>query len=308
VAEFTVGSLLVSIGMVLLKLAMIESECLLSTPVGQECTRLEAGELTFVIGDVHGQLEKLIALLRGAGLMGNDLSWAGKHAALWFMGDFFDRGPDGVGVVDLVMRLQAEATAAGGQVASLLGNHEVMLLAARCFGRKTMPGSRQTFRALWEDAGGEASDLARLTPEHVAWLTQLPAMARVGDALFVHANSTFYTAYGTSPEAVNTAIREVLQGDGVAAWEKLIEDFRTRGSFNDARPDGKANAMMFLKRFGGQRIVHGHVPIYVLADLVPREIKGPLVYAGGRCIDLDGGMSSGGPGFVYQLSRLEEVQ
>src|SRR5579871_6244279 len=92
-----------------------------------------ADEPVYVIGDIHGQLGKLIALLRGAGLATDRLSWAAGAATLWFMGDFFDRGPDGLGVLDLVMRLQREAAVAGGQVASLLGNHEVMLLAAQRF-------------------------------------------------------------------------------------------------------------------------------------------------------------------------------
>src|SRR5690242_8301691 len=88
----------------------------------------------FIIGDVHGQLEKLIRLLRGAGLVGKDLAWSGGGKRLWLLGDYVDRGPDGIGVLELVMRLQGEAARAGGEVGALLGNHDVLLLSARRFG------------------------------------------------------------------------------------------------------------------------------------------------------------------------------
>ena len=63
----------------------------------------------YIIGDIHGQYQQLLGLLRGAGLVDERLDWAGGAALLWFIGDFFDRGPCGVAAVDLVMRLQAQA-------------------------------------------------------------------------------------------------------------------------------------------------------------------------------------------------------
>lgn len=124
---------------------------------------MNANERIYVIGDVHGQFEKLARLLRDTKLVGNTLSWTGGSAILWFMGDFFDRGPDGIEVVDMVMRLQSEATAAGGRVESLLGNHEVVLLAARRFGTRATTGPGGNFVADWEYNGGCDTDLARIT-------------------------------------------------------------------------------------------------------------------------------------------------
>ena len=48
----------------------------------------------YVIGDIHGQIDKATAALREAGLIDGDAGWAGGTATLWFMGDYFDRGPD----------------------------------------------------------------------------------------------------------------------------------------------------------------------------------------------------------------------
>src|SRR5687768_14306081 len=69
-----------------------------------------------VIGDVHGQLAKLRDLLRGAELIRKDETWSGGDISLWLMGDLVNHGPDGIGVVELVMRLQQEAAGAGGHV------------------------------------------------------------------------------------------------------------------------------------------------------------------------------------------------
>ncbi len=91
----------------------------------------------YVIGDIHGQLRKLVNLLQEAGIVNNSHSWVAGNATLLFMGDFIDRGPDGIPVIDLVMRLQSEAASTGGRVESLLGNHEMLILAAYRFGRRS---------------------------------------------------------------------------------------------------------------------------------------------------------------------------
>ena len=50
----------------------------------------------YIVGDVHGHLIKLIELLIGAKLIDEEHRWSGGNAHLWFMGDFFDRGPHAV--------------------------------------------------------------------------------------------------------------------------------------------------------------------------------------------------------------------
>src|SRR5437660_1482741 len=91
---------------------------------------MEVEAPVYAIGDVHGQIEKVVRLLCDAGLVDAEMHWTGGDATLWFMGDFFDRGPGPVASVDLVMRLEAEAAEAGGAVRALMGNHEVQLVAA----------------------------------------------------------------------------------------------------------------------------------------------------------------------------------
>ena len=261
------------------------------------------GRPVYIIGDIHGQYERLIELLRAAALVDERLAWSGGAAQLWFIGDFFDRGPCGVESVDLAMRLQGEAAAAGGSVQALLGNHEPLILSAQRFGeQRTAWGG--TFLWDWRRNGGNDEELERLTPDHIAWLTDLPAMALVGDYLLVHADSTMYSSYGGSIAEVNQALTELLQGDDAAAWDRLLEQFTERKAFIDDA-EGTARAAQFLRDFGGRQIIHGHTPINFVRRCLPEDVVEPLVYADGLCVNVDGGMYMGGPGFVYELPAME---
>jgi len=95
---------------------------------------------TFVVGDVHGHLDVLLRLLRDAGLSDARDRWAGADAHLWLLGDLVDRGPDGIGCIELAMRLEDD-----GVASCLLGNHEPLLLGAWRFG-KALP-------RLWQPPG-----------------------------------------------------------------------------------------------------------------------------------------------------------
>jgi hypothetical protein len=260
----------------------------------------------FVIGDVHGELAKVIGLLQAAELIDHDCTWVGRDAELWFTGDFFDRGVDGIGTVDLIMRLQAEAAATGGHVGALLGNHEPLFLAVHRFEQKAHhPGLH--FRDIWERNGGQQRDLERLTPEHIAWMVNLPAMKVMNGWLLVHADALMYTKYGRTIDEVNWAFGAVLRGSDSAAWDKLLYRFSERLAFTDgggsAAPD--TAAARFNERYGGQRIVHGHTPISLVTGTPPDQVTAPLTYAGGRCVNIDGGMCLGCPGFVFELHRLD---
>ena len=83
------------------------------------------GELTGgpldVIGDVHGEIGALQALLEKLGYDGNGNHSENRH--LVFVGDLVDRGPDSLAVLECVMRLVAN-----GKAQCVLGNHELNLL------------------------------------------------------------------------------------------------------------------------------------------------------------------------------------
>lgn len=74
-----------------------------------------------LVGDVHGELDALLALL---GRLGVDLEKRTARRPVVFVGDLVDRGPDSVGVVEVVSRL-----CDAGVAQAVLGNHELNILA-----------------------------------------------------------------------------------------------------------------------------------------------------------------------------------
>jgi Calcineurin-like phosphoesterase len=90
-------------------------------------TNVPAGpESVVAIGDVHGDFDDFVAILRRTGLTDQQNHWAGGKTTFVQVGDQIDRGPKPREVMDLMMALEKEAAQAGGRVVSLLGNHEVM--------------------------------------------------------------------------------------------------------------------------------------------------------------------------------------
>ncbi len=260
----------------------------------------------YVIGDIHGQLKRLHHLLQDVHLIDNRHAWTGGTAILWFMGDLVDRGPDGIAVLDLVMRLQTEATAAGGQVSCLLGNHEMLLFAAYRFGRRST-GLGSSFIARWKQNGGNKKDIAGLTRAHLDWIAELPPMTLVADRLLLHADNTLYLKHGRTVDEVNAAFKKLMRTSDALAWEDILEDFARRGVFIH-KPEGENYARRFLNIFGGQQLIHGHTPISLMLNAQPKKVTAPFIYAADQCVNVDGGLFLGGPGFIYQLPPLQESQ
>jgi hypothetical protein len=256
----------------------------------------------YLMGDVHGQFDKLIDLLRSHGLITANHSWAGADSSLIFLGDYFDRGPHGLEVVDLIMNLQVGAALAGGKVEALLGNHDVMLLAAKQIGNVLPAGAELPLRYLWQQNGGRKRDLEGLTEDHIAWLTELPAMMIVGDTLLQHADSTFYAEYGSAVESINGGIYDVLHSDEYELWAELIVAFIRRMEFLKEKGGSVKAASDYLRRMGASQLVHGHTPIPMI---FPEKNNSPVTaawtYAEGLCTNIDGGMFLGEAGFIYEL-------
>jgi hypothetical protein len=80
------------------------------------------------VGDIHGDADQLLSVLRSAKLVDEQGKWIGGKTHLVQTGDILDRGPDSRRAMDILMRLEVEAKAAGGAVHALIGNHEAMNL------------------------------------------------------------------------------------------------------------------------------------------------------------------------------------
>lgn len=244
----------------------------------------------FAVSDVHGHRDDLVATLRAAGLVDGRERWSGGDARLFVLGDLLDRGPDGIGVIRLLRRLQEQAPPASVHV--LLGNHEVLAL-----GMWLHPD--EGYLPLWARNGGLASDQAALTPDDVTWLSSLPAMARVGDDLLVHSDSTAYLGWGRSVEAVNAQVAGMLTRPDPVGVSEVLRGLTQRRRFVGTQ--GAAQAGSMLAAYGGTRVVHGHSIVATLRGVTPGH--GALSYADGRALAIDGGRYNGGPLLLVELNR-----
>jgi TPR repeat protein len=265
------------------------------------------------IGDVHGDYESFAAALRSAGLIDTDGNWAGGNTHLVQTGDIVDRGPDSRAVMDLLIKLQKQAAAAGGAVHCLLGNHEAMNVYGDL--RYVSPFEFAAFAATQSQAGRAASydadhqamtaaatpemDPSQSDREHPAgsmerqaafsaegeygkWLRGDNAVIKIDRTLFVHAGlGAKYADW--SIDRINQEVRRELADfsrlhGGVVTDEEgpLWYAGLAKGDERQLEP----LVDQLLKNFDVDRIVVGHT--YARAAITPRF--------GGKLILVDAGI------------------
>ncbi|SES08406.1 metallophosphoesterase [Actinokineospora terrae] len=262
---------------------------------------------TYVVGDIHGHRAELITALAAEGLVTADGDWAGGRDHLWFLGDFVDRGPDGIGVIDLVRALAEQAARAGGKVETLLGNHEILLLGMHRFGDDPIPSEfgPRSFARSWSMNGGIDTDQDSLTDDHIEWLTTRPVIELVDDHLLMHSDTTQYLLWGDDIAGINEAVQEVLHSDDAAEWWEVWRRMTTRYAFRG--PEGEMAADELLTTLGGKQVVHGHSVIADQLGVLPTQIEGPYLYANGKALGVDAGLFVGGPCLVVPLPWRADV-
>jgi hypothetical protein len=99
-----------------------------STAVLNAAAQNRAPARIVAIGDIHGEFDAFLDILKQAAVVDAGGRWSAGTTTLVQTGDFTDRGPKVRAVMDFLIDLESQARAAGGRVAVLLGNHEVMNL------------------------------------------------------------------------------------------------------------------------------------------------------------------------------------
>lgn len=159
-------------------------------------SKVPGGVRIYAIGDIHGRLDLLDALLDT--MQADDRARGDQAKTQYvFLGDLIDRGPESRGVVDRLMTL-----ADGGLNARfLMGNHEEVFLRAlagdgralrflvRIGGRETLLSygiSEEEYRSLdYDDLARRAAEL--VPAAHLVFLAGFEKWVALGDYLFVHA-------------------------------------------------------------------------------------------------------------------------
>ena len=90
-------------------------------------------EKIIAVGDIHGDYENFVQILRGTGLVDEHLHWIAGETHFVQIGDIMDRGHRAKDIFDLLIRLEKEAEQAGGKIHLLLGNHEEMNITGIAF-------------------------------------------------------------------------------------------------------------------------------------------------------------------------------
>ena len=96
------------------------------------------------IGDVHGDKDAFVAVLKMAGMIDAQERWIGAKAHLVQIGDVPARGPQTRQAFDLLMKLETEAAAAGGKVHAIIGNHDAGVIHGDL--RNILPEEFKEFR------------------------------------------------------------------------------------------------------------------------------------------------------------------
>lgn len=187
--------------------------------------------LTFAIGDVHGCLEKLKALLHHCQRFAAD-----RRARFVFVGDYVDRGRDSKGVIELLQRFQHERR----DVICLRGNHEAMMIEAafspdpRSMGQWLVNGGGATLASYGVDHPAD------VPPSHLKWIASLPFSFDDGRRFFVHAGVNPSLPLDAQSEEDQVWIREPFLSSS-HDFGRLIVHGHT--PVPDGRPDLRRNRL-----------------------------------------------------------------
>jgi hypothetical protein len=181
--------------------------------------RIEGVDSLYVIADIHGEYDNLLAVLRNAGLLDEKLRWSGGRSHLAILGDMMSRGPDVAAVLWFLYRLEREAEAAGGAIHVTLGNHEIMVM---------LDDLRYVHHKEAWIADGHGLGYDRLYDPRRSvlgrWLASKPAVIRIDDALMTHGGvSGVYADH--SLEALRDSLRTFMEEDLFYHWADTTRQF-----------------------------------------------------------------------------------
>ena len=145
--------------------------------------QFEGAERVIALADIHGAYDAMVTTLENVGVIDQNGAWSAGAGHLVICGDILDRGPDSRPAMDLLMRLESEALAAGGRVHVLIGNHEAMNLVGdlryvskqefAAFAAEEVAEDRERWFDAWarrsENSGLEAEKLKARFDDRFPW-------------------------------------------------------------------------------------------------------------------------------------------
>ena len=240
------------------------------------------------VGDLDGDYDQFVRVLRSAGLIDEQNQWIGDRAHLVQTGDVLGQAGSSRQILDLLMSLERQAAAAGGAVHSLIGRQEAMNLTGDL--RQVSPAEYGMYRDQRSENFREQNYQRYLQSMPAAfrmsesdWMMQHPlgfferetALASNGfygqwlrsrDTV-VKINGTLYVNAGLGGRETTMSLAEINDRvrHELTDWHMLdggiVMDpqgpLRFHG-MSEGEQAEMANLDQTLEHFGAQRIVIGH--------------------------------------------------
>ncbi|MDN5924707.1 MAG: metallophosphoesterase, partial [Xanthomonadales bacterium] len=237
-----------------------------------------------VLSDLEGNSQFLDAALRKLGVVDDAGRWQFGHGQLVILGDSVDRGRNVFQVLWRLHGLSLQASAAGGAVHMVLGNHDQYLL------RTIVSRANHDYLFALQQLDGYHATFADDTLLG-AWLRKQPVMLKLGSVLFVHGGVSPHVAKsGFTVPQINQAMREYWRQAGkkvrhTQAFDAVIGRSgvtQYRGYFYGGKGDAdkdiplvnREDVKHILTAFNATQIVVAHT----LVERV-QSLFGGLVYA-----------------------------
>ncbi len=220
----------------------------------------------FAVSDIEGNYYSFVNLLIGNKITDEKLNWIYGTAHLVLNGDFVDRGEYATQVLWLIYKLEQEASAAGGHVHFILGNHEAMNLEGNYkYVKEKHQRLAMNLEITKEDFFNDNNELGR-------WMRSKNVIERIGDVLFTHGgiskeflkerleleeiNKIAQSNYGKRFDNDTLTTANLLFGRYGPLWYRgLVTDYR----YYPKASLEKVNS--FLEFYSSEKIVIGHTII-----------------------------------------------
>lgn len=270
-----------------------------TTPLPQ--VKFSAPKLA-ALSDIHGQFSLLQSLLQQHGIIDQQQNWHFGDGHLVIAGDVMDRGPAVTEILWFLYQLEQQASAAGGQLHLLLGNHEALVLAG------DLRYLHDKYQEVQQVLGTDYQQLYGTETVLGDWLRSRPVLVQVNDSVFVHAGlHPDYLALGLSMTEVNEHYRASLGVDKATLKQQPVLEFLYgslgpiwyRGYFRNKGAVNQNELGLLLQQLQAARVIVGHTSMDAIYS-----------HQGGQVLSLDSNIKKGKSGelLLWQLPGMPKGQ
>ena len=266
-------------------------------------------EKVYVFGDIHGDFNAFINVLKKAKIIDNEYHWSGGNAHVVQVGDILDRKirdteytdeDSEFKIISLILKLQLESYAAGGGFHPIIGNHEILNILGifdyvspmGLSHFKTIEDRRKYF-----SIGGDFCKYLAC-----GW----NPIIKIGDYLFCHGGISLKIANNFSIEDINFIMRDTLYGNDYHFNQKYFSDlFLDEKSilWNRTYSMNQPNTKENIEYFHLNKIFEIYKVKYLIVGHTPQE-NGINVRFKGKVFCVDTGMSEA---FGKKLNKSERI-